>query len=210
MIMRKVFTVITLCIIAVAALAQRPIKVLDTAAERVRKAGDVQVKFTATTFEGSDEQGSTAGVMLLKGKKMQLSTPEMRMWYDGKTQWNLITESDEVNVTTPTEKEMAGMHPYSFISHYKKGYRLSLKEVTLRGQQAYEVHMTAIDRDKPAQEIYVDVSKSDYSLMCIRIRQDSEWNRIVIHSLQGGMNFPDSDFVFPSSEYKDVEIIDLR
>ena len=208
--MRKIFTVMALCMATAAIMAQKPVKVLDAAAARIRKAGNVQVKFTATTFEGSQEQGSTTGVILIKDKKMQLSTPEMRMWYDGKTQWSLITESGEVNVTNPTEKEVAGMHPYSFISYYKKGYRLSMKETTLRGQQAYEVHMTATDSSRPAQEIYVDVSKNDYTPMCIRIRQDGEWNRISVYSLQGGMDFPDSDFVFPSSEYKDVEIIDLR
>lgn len=207
--MKKILTLLV-CLLSLGAMAQKPMKVLDATAAGIRKAGDVKVSFTATTFVGSTEQGSTSGTMLLKGRKMQLSTPDMKTWYDGKTQWSMLTESGEVNVSNPTEKEIAAINPYSFLSHYKKGYKMSMKEKTLRGQQAYEVHMTATSTSNPAQEIYVDVAKDSYTPLCIRIRQDEEWNRISIHSIQGGMNFPDSDFVFPKNEYTDVEVVDLR
>ena len=78
-----------------------------------------------------------------------------------------------------------------------------MKESTLRGQATYEVHMLATKPDNPAQEIYVDVARADHMPLCIRIRQGKEWNRITIKSLQGGMKLADSDFVFPSTEYRD-------
>ena len=208
--MRRPITIALLLAFAMAVTAQSAMKVLDKTASSIRKAGDVQVKFAAATFVDGVEQTSTEGVMLLRDKSMQLTTPEMRMWYDGHTQWSMINESGEVNVTNPTEREMAAINPYTFISHYKKGYRLSMKESTLRGQATYEVHMLATKPDNPAQEIYVDVARADHMPLCIRIRQGKEWNRITIKSLQGGMKLADSDFVFPSSEYRDVEVIDLR
>lgn len=199
-----------LCLLSLGAVAQKPMKVLDETAGRIRKMGDVNISFTATTFAGNTESGSTQGSMLLSGKRMQLTTPDMKTWYDGKTQWSMMAESGEVNVTNPTEKEMAAVNPYTFLSHYKKGYRLSMKETTLRGQQTYEVHMVATSQKNPAQEIYVNVSKSNYTPLCIRVRQDEEWNRITIHDLKGNMQTSDADFTFPKSEYTDVEIIDLR
>ena len=185
-------------------------KVLDNAAAKIKKSGDVKAEFTATTFAGTAEQGSTSGTMLLQGKKFQLNTPEMITWYDGKQEWCYVPETDEVNLIIPTEKEMQAVNPYAFLNLYKKGYNITMREATLRGKPTYEVHLLAQDASYPAQEIYVDVSQSDYALMCIRVRQDKDWHRISIHSFQGGQKFKDSDFVFPKEKYPTAELVDLR
>ena len=185
-------------------------KVLDNAAAKIRKSGDIKAEFTATTFAGTAEQGSTSGTMLLQGKKFQLNTPEMMTWYDGNQEWCYVPETDEVKLTIPTEKEMQAVNPYAFLNVYKKGYNITMRESTLRGEQTYEVHLLARNANYAAHEIYVDVRRIDYSLMCIRVRQDKDWHRISIHSVQGGQKFQESDFVFPKEKYPTAEIIDLR
>lgn len=207
--MRKLLFIIGL-IACHTVFAQTAMQVMDATASKIKKAGDVKVNFTATSFSGTTEQGRTSGTMCLQGKKMQLKTDDMLSWYDGKTQWSYMPQSGEVNVTNPTEREMANLNPYTFINHYKKGYKMTLKETKLRGKDVYEVHMVARYSGSLAREIYVDVAKSDYTPMCIRIKQDNDWNRITIHSIQGKQNFTDADFIFPKSEYADAEIIDLR
>ena len=87
---------------------------------------------------------------------------------------------------------------------------MKARQAKLRGIDTYEVHLVARNARNINQEIYVDVSKNDYTPLCIRVRQDNDWNRISIHSLQGNQHFTDSDFEFPKSEYPNVEIIDLR
>jgi outer membrane lipoprotein-sorting protein len=99
--------------------AQSARNILDATAAKIKQLGDVKGTFTATSFKGTTEQGSTKGTMLLQGKKMQLSTDEMKMWYNGKTQWSLMSESGEVNVSNPTDGEIANMNPYSFINMYQ-------------------------------------------------------------------------------------------
>ena len=185
-------------------------KVLDNAASLIRKSGDVKTEFTATTFTGTTEQGSTSGTMLLQGKKFQLNTPEMITWYDGKQQWCYVPETEEVNLTIPTEKEMQAVNPYAFLNLYKKGYDITMRESTLRGEQTYEVHLLAQDAKLSAQEIYIDVRRSDYLLLCIRVRQDKDWHRISIHSCQGGQKIQESDFTFPKEKYPNAELVDLR
>ncbi|MBQ7181513.1 MAG: hypothetical protein IJR87_09495 [Bacteroidaceae bacterium] len=185
-------------------------KVLDNAAAKIRKSGDVKAEFTATTFAGTTEQGSTSGTMLLQGKKFQLNTPEMITWYDGKQQWCYVPETEEVNLTIPTEKEMQAVNPYAFLNLYKKGYDITMRESALRGEQTYEVHLVAQDARFSAQEIYVDVSRSDYRLLCIRVRQDRDWHRISILSFQGGQKFQEGDFTFPKEKYPSAELVDLR
>ena len=207
--MKKIFTCI-MCLLSMTASAQNARQILDDTATKIKQMGDVKVNFTATSFSGTTEQAKTNGTILLQGKKMQLSTDDMKMWYNGKTQWSLMPESGEVNVSTPTEREMTSMNPYSFLNLYKKGYKMKARQTKLRGKDVYEIHLTARSSNANAQEIYVDVAKSDYSPLCIRVRQDNTWNRISIQSIQGNRHFNDADFEFPKSEYPNIEIIDLR
>ena len=207
--MRYILTFM-LSMLAITVSGQNARHILDATAGKIKQMGNVKATFTATTFNGTVEQATTKGTMLLQGKKMQLSTDEMKMWYNGKTQWSLIPGSDEVNVFTPTEREIANMNPYSFLGFYKKGYKMKAKQTKLRGKDAYEIHLVARYAGSNAQEMYIDVSKNDYTPLCIRIRQDNDWNRISIHSIQGNQHFTDSDFEFPKNEYPNVEIIDLR
>lgn len=199
-----------LCVLSMTLTAQSARYILDTTTAKIKQMGDVKCTFTATSFNGSTEQASTKGTILLQGKKMQLSTDEMKMWFNGKTQWSLIQENGEVNVSTPNEREMTNMNPYSFINLYKKGYKMNARQTKLRGKDVYEIHLVARNNTSNAQEIYIDVSKDDHTPLCIRIRQDNIWNRISIHSLQGNQHFADTDFEFPKSEYPNVDIIDLR
>lgn len=206
---KEVVTLILL-LLSLGATAQNARNILDATAARIKQMGDVKATFTVTSYIGTTEQGSSKGTMLLQGRKMCLQADEMLMWYDGKTQWSMAPGSGEVNVATPTEREMANMNPYSFIGLYKKGYKLKARSTQLRGKEAYEVHMTARYAGSNAQELYIDVAKSDYTPLCIRIRQDNDWNRISIHSIQGNQHFTDADFTFPKSKYPNVEVIDLR
>lgn len=199
-----------LCMLTMTVTAQSAKNILDATAAKIKQMGDVKATFTATSFNGTTEQASTKGTMLLKEKKMQLSTDDMKIWYNGKTQWSLISESGEVNVSTPTETEMANTNPYSFINLYKKGYKMKVRQTKLRGKDVYEVHLVTRNAGNSAQEIYVDVTKKDYTPLCIRVRQNNDWNRISIHSLQGNQHFTDADFEFPKNDYPNVEIIDLR
>ncbi|MBR4643968.1 MAG: hypothetical protein IKO73_02245 [Bacteroidaceae bacterium] len=207
--MRKILTIILL-FLSLGSWAQNAKQILDASAARIKQMGDVQASFTATSFNGTTEVASTKGIMYLQGKKMMLSTNDMKMWYNGKTLWSLIPESDEVNMSTPTEREMAHVNPYSFLGVYKKGYKMTAKQTKLRGKDVYEVHLVARNAKNNAQEMFIDVAKSDYTPLCIRIRQDNDWNRISIHSLQGNQHFTDADFEFPKNEYPNADIIDLR
>lgn len=207
--MKGFFTWI-LCVLSLAVSAQNARQILDDTSARIKQMGDIKANFTATSFSGTTEQARNNGTMSLQGKKMLLSTEDMKMWYNGKTMWSLIHESGEVNVSTPTEREMTNINPYSFLELYKKGYKLKARQTKLRNKEVYEVHLVARSANSNAQEIYVDVTKTDFTPLCIRIRQNNDWSRISIHSLQGNQHFKETDFEFPKSEYPNVDIIDLR
>lgn len=209
--MKKTFIILcAFCLATVAHAQDNGEKILDQSASKIKKSGNIKASFTATTFDGLEEQGSISGTMLLQDKKFQMNTPEMVVWYDGKTQWSYMAENDEVNVSEPTRKELQVINPYAFIDLYKKGYNISMRQTTLRNQPIYEVHLVANRTDLATREIYIDVSKENFIPLCIRARQGQEWHRISIHSFEGKQKFSENDFKFQKDKYPTAEIVDLR
>ena len=186
-------------------------KVLDIAAERIQKAGNVKIEYKASIFAGSTEKASNSGTMWLQESKMKLEVEGITTWYDGKTRWCYVPSANEVSIDQPSNKEMAAMNPYTFMGIYKKGFKMTVKETVLRGEAVYEVHLTAkFPKKMDVQEVFVDVRKSDYQPLCIRVREDNDWQRVSVLSFQGNLKLDDSFFTFPEKDYPNVLINDMR
>ena len=171
----KQYLLIALCLflplkgVGGAAFAQdaAAMKVLDIAADRIRKAGNVQIEYKAAIFAGATETASTTGTMWLQESKMKLKTDDIITWYDGKTRWCYVPNANEVSIDSPSKKEMAAMNPYTFMNIYKKGFKMTVKETVLRGEAVYEVYLKARYAKMDVKEVYVDIRKSDYQPLCL-------------------------------------------
>ena len=156
-------------------------------------------------FKMTAGKGSTSGTLLLKGRKFHASTPVAIVWFDGKTQWTYVKNNDEVNISTPTEAQLQAINPYNFINLYKKGYDATLN----KSGKDYVVHLTATDKNKKIQELFVTVNKSTYHPTQVKLLQNKKWTVFDITDIKR-QNIPDSQFQFNSKDFPNAEIIDLR
>ncbi len=210
---RKALAFVFMTIFSLSSFAQKDAnarKVLDATASKLSSLKAVKADFEITSFIGLKEQGSSKGTMFLDGKKYKMVSPEIITWYDGKTQWAYITDTEEVNVSNPTKEELAATNPYSFIGIYKKGYNYTMTSTTYNGNSCNEVRLTAESKNEDIQEARIVIT-TDNLPASIRIRQGkNNWTRIRISSLKGKQKFDKSLFTFPTSEYPNAEVIDLR
>ena len=72
---------------------------LDKATAIVANQGGVTARF-ALSRPGS--VGRTSGTISVKGTKFVATTPQMTIWFNGKTQWSYMKSTNEVNISTPT------------------------------------------------------------------------------------------------------------
>ena len=190
--------------------ADNAMKVLDIAADRIRKAGDIEIEYKASIFSGATEKASATGTMWLRENQMKLDAEGITTWYDGKTRWCYVPSSNEVNIDEPSKKEMAAMNPYTFMGIYKKGFKMTVKETVLRGEAVYEVYLKARYAKMDVKEIYVDIRKSDYQPLCIRVRESNDWQRVSITNFKSNLKFENEFFTFPTNDYPNVLINDMR
>lgn len=204
MMMKKIFLCMLLTAVFTSAEAQNAAlarQVLDKTAAVVGNKGGASANFTMT----SKKYGNVSGTLAIKGKMFHASTPEAIVWYNGKTQWSYMKKTNEVNVTTPTEAQQMRMNPYKFITMYKTGYNMALTD---KGQ-SYWVHLTAQNKQRTVQEIYILVSKKSYKPSQVRMRQGTDWTDISISNFKA-KNIPNSTFTFRAKDYPTAEVIDLR
>ena len=188
---------VTIC----SANAQTAKQVLDKTASVLSNKGGVTANFSIT----GKNIGTTSGKISVKGRMFQATTPQAMVWFNGKTQWTYMKSQQEVNVSNPTEAELQAINPYNFINIYKKGYSYTMKTVSA----GYEVHLKATDAKRQIQEMYITVNKSTYAPSQVKMRQGKKWTTINVSSLKKA-NLSNSVFTFPSKDYPNAEVIDLR
>lgn len=199
--MRMMMVALMATIFAATAAAQTAKSVLDKTAAVVSNKGGVTASFTIT----SPSIKSTSGTLQVKGRQFHATTPQATMWFDGKTQWTYMKNNEEVNVSNPTEAQLQAINPYNFINIYKSGYKYTM---TTQGGN-YQVHLTASDKKRSIQEMYVTVNKSTYIPSQVKMKQNNKWTTINISGFKKA-SLSDSSFKFNAKDFPDAEVIDLR
>lgn len=174
-------------------------KILDKTAAVIGRKGGASANFSI-----SGKYGASSGTISIKGNKFNARTPQAIIWYDGKTQWTYMKNSQEVNISTPTEAQQQSMNPYKFINIYKNGFKLGMKNVS----GGWQIHLYATNQKRTIKEMYITISKN-YLPQTIKMRQSNGWSTIKISNFKA-KNLSDATFKFNAKDYPHAEIIDLR
>lgn len=211
--MKQLCMITGLCFLSVMAFAQKAEGILDKAAAAYESSNGITASFAANIrYEKQGVAESFEGTIQMKGDKFVLITPDMRTWYDGKTQWTYVVRTEEVNISNPSGEELQFTNPMTLLRTYKKGFDLSyLGESTAdNGKMADDVLLTSKGKsDIEKIEIQIERMTSLPVRMTVIMKNDLR-SVIRISKMQTGVNHPDQLFVFNPGDYPDVVEIDLR
>lgn len=152
---------------------------------------------------------SNSGTFTLKGEKFMLEMNETKAWFDGKTQWAYMVQSNEVSITEPTAQELAAINPMAILSGYKtKSYiRFSKK----KSAQNHIIEMRPKQKSNDFTLIEVQINKYNQQLVSVSLTDEKGLNTMLsLSNYQKGINVSDNFFQFNKSKYKNVIINDLR
>lgn len=181
--------------------AQTVSQVLNKTANIVGRQGGCQANFSIS----SPKYGSSSGTIAIKGNKFNARTNKAIVWFNGKNQWSYMKSTNEVNVSTPNQAQQMSLNPMTFINIYKTGYNSKL---STKGNN-YIVHLTAQNKKRTIQEMYITISKKTSIPSKVKMRQGSTWSTINISNFQT-KNQSNSTFTFNAKDYPTAEVIDLR
>ncbi len=202
--MKKIIAITLLMAMTISLHAQNAAtarKILGRTAAVISSKGGATANFTIT----GTKTGTVNGSLAIKGRMFHAVTPQSIIWYNGKTQWTYLKANEEVNVSTPNEAKQMSMNPYRFINMYQSGYNLSMTD---KGK-GYWVHLTAQNKQRSVQEVYILINKKNYHPSTIKMRHGNSWSTITVKNLKTG-KLPNSLFSFNAKDYPHAEVVDLR
>lgn len=198
--MKRIGIMFVAAMLCATSFAQSAKTVLDKAAATITAQTGVKANFKMTAVSGT-----TSGTIAIKGKKFYATTPQAKVWFDGKTQWTYVKDNDEVNVSTPTEAQLQAINPYNFINLYKRGYAYTMNTA---GSE-YVVHLIANSTDRKIKELFISVNKKSYQPTQVKMLQGKKWTTFDITNIKKE-SIADSQFRFNSKDFPKAEVIDLR
>ena len=190
----------------VVAFGQTPKELLDEVLQKAFAEGRVEIDFTVYM----DDQQSQ-GHISVQGKQFVLDTPGMKTWFDGKTQWTLVEENEEVSVSEPTEEELQALNPYAWMSLYQHGYELKFGETGV--SDVRKVIMTTTIPREEMQSIVLLIHQKELYPVRLSMASRGGLDVVVIDINKYEVKkrpLPATAFVFDRSQYPGVEVIDLR
>ena len=186
---------------------------LDKVYEAYEQSNGVKFSFEVTTIDAKGmSYGSQQGEAMMKGDKFKLDMNTTTIWFDGKTQWVLLKDAGEVNISNPSAKEITFISPMALLRVYKSGYTLKKPiPTTVNGQRAYVIDMIPASSRSDFKQLSVAVDKKTNTVLQIKTTlKNNQENIIDIKNYNDNYNFPDSVFVFNKADYPDIEVVDLR
>ena len=198
--MKRIGIIMVAALMSMGSFAQSAKAVLDKAAATITAQSGVKANFKMTTANGS-----TSGTIAIKGKKFYATTPQAKVWFDGKTQWTYLKNNDEVNVSNPTDAQLQAINPYNFIHLYKRGYTYTMNTAG----NDYVIHLMASSADRKIKELFISVNKKNYQPKQVKMLQGKKWTTFDINSIKKE-SIPDSQFRFNAKDFPKAEVIDLR
>lgn len=211
--MRKILTVLAL-IMSQLIYAQNDKKaaaILDAMSNKYKTMTSFKIAFTYTN-EGEGTKESLKGDATVKGTKFRLKMAGQEVFNDGKLMTTYIKESNEATVNNYDPKDIGDIDPTKIYTIYKKGYKyMFIEEVTESGRVYEVVELSPEKKDSKVAKVQIKVDKKDKSVKSWKITQRAgQRSTFKVDKFTPNVKVDDKFFAFDASQYKGVEVIDLR
>lgn len=173
------------------------------------KNGAVKTSFKLTASDKTNSQVSD-GTFTIKGNKFVLEMDEMKVYFDGKTQWAYVPTQNEVSITEPTEKELTETNPMAILASFKNKSNIRFASKSLVNGN-YNITLLPKNKQQDIVKIEVVLNKTTNHLVSIKVfNKNGSTYLLGLTNYTTGLKFADANFVFNTLRYKSVGINDLR
>ena len=205
--MKKLIYLMFLFPCVIFAQDQKAKTILDQLSNKTKSYTSIKAKFT-NTFSSTvtDINESQSGTLYLKGDAYRLEMEAQTIICDGETNWIYLPNDEEVNITEIDDEENE-LNPSKIFTIYENGYKY--KFVREDGKN-YHIDLFPEESGPFTKvELFINKSKMQISSFTMIDKQGSHF-KYVIDSFVTNKEMNNDFFVFKTSDYPNVDVIDLR
>jgi outer membrane lipoprotein-sorting protein len=184
--------------------------ILDRFSVRAANAPSVSIKFKFNTEDLAERRSDTlSGAVIISKDSYKLEIPNTIIWFDGTTSWSYLIAEHEVVITTPNKNDNSFMNkPSAIFTMYKSDYKTRLIEELL---DSWVIDLYPEDIRSELVRIRLTIGKNQNDLKKLEYRR-KDGIVMYINVNEYNLNFrPEQNFfAFDRTQYRGVEIIDMR
>jgi outer membrane lipoprotein-sorting protein len=188
----------------------KAISILDRFSAKASSASSISIKFIMVTVDQVQNQtDSLAGTLILSKDSYRLDLPDNIIWYNGTTSWSYLPAEQEVTITEPDKNDDSfTSRPSLIFTMYREGFKCRLLE-ELAGSYIIDLYPTDIKNE--LIRVRLTISKSSLELISFEYkRRDGVTMTLLVKEYNPGGSRGSGFFEFKPSNYKGVDIIDMR
>lgn len=214
--MKKIFTLFFAILLfgIINAQDQKAKKILEEVSTKTKSYASISADFTFSMKNIEMEMNEkNEGSIKIKGQKyiVILQDLGMKVYSDGTTIWNYMEEGNQVTINSVDSESSELMSPSSLFNIYEKEFDSKfIAEKNVSGKTLYQIEMYPNNEEYEVNKILVSIDKNTMFLHSAELFADGNVYGIEVKKLNTSANFDDSEFVFDSKKYPDIEIIDFR
>lgn len=182
----------------------------DTAQQIIARCATKVSNSPSVSFKFTLKYGDTTSAcdMVVAKEKYHLSSPQMKVWYDGNTQWTYAVDNHELSITEPTVDELLEANPFAILNHYDRIYNARRLKTNSPGDV---VELTAKAKTENIRKAIVTIDPSTHLplKMVVTMSNGRTFTVNVVSSAVGKVPAA-STFVYDKKKFPASEIIDLR
>ena len=178
-----------------------------------KAASKFEQKGVDLSFRINEDGVRLSGRLLIEGKKFCFLTDEMKIWYDGTTQWTLQIDDDysELYINEPTPEEQQSINPYLLLGSYQEHFTATDGgEKTFNGMPHHLVTLKANDDQQELSQLSLYLDSEGTPAVLTLTFPDERKYKIEVRSLRNGLTFPQHTFTYQPKDYPADEVIDMR
>lgn len=187
-------------------------KILSAVSKEYKSYSSFRIRFSLTVDNKEENiHDSSLGIADIKNDKYKITIMGADTYFDGKTRYTYLKDSEEVNISEPEEEDSELSNPAKIFDLYKDGYVCSVaKEYKLKGENIVEVILTP-EEEKEYSKVLIVINTNKNRIVSFT-SFGNDGNNLVLEmkKLESNHSFNDAYFVFDVTKNPNVEVIDMR
>ncbi len=204
--MKKIFCIITLVLMLAPMASAESASAILTKAVNALHAG----KSVSASYAISSGSSRSSGTIAAEGAMFKIASPQMNVWYDGRTQWTHVVADREVSISEPTAAELQQVNPFAIIDSACSAYNAkTLKSAS--GTVAVELTPKKAKAVEGISKVVVTLGASNYLPQRLVITMTSRTVvTITVSSVKTGASLGVGAFRPTQAALKGLTVNDLR
>ncbi|OOG75549.1 outer membrane lipoprotein carrier protein LolA [Flavobacterium sp. A45] len=182
---------------------------LDKVTAKVKSYNNITIAFKYSLNNAKENiNQDSKGTVVMKGNQYVLNFMGVTKIFDGKKNYTIVPEDEEITISKVDEKDDSAITPSKMLTFFNSGYKFSMDIVqNVNGKKIQYVKLVPINAKDQRKEILVGIdTKTNNIYNVIEIAKKGTKTTLTVNSFKTNQPLPKNQFTFVASKYPNYYI----